>query len=571
MAQAEAKPYAEKITEEGYIWHMYSEDVTGQRMAVLEDPRTGSLVSTVVPNTKVRVAAHTAWLGARESRAPGLAYEIAQEMGQKGINPDQKLEETFTTYGHLSVGDMAKLPVWLDRVPMHLAAALFNITATNDGQEKSTRYQPQFKKAALHPIKNYLPKDLPEAEGEKLEGEYQSFGEQSLEYFAKNRELLTPAFRAFFKPDEGSKSQEAALNSRVLDSARFFLLFGQTTGMMMGNSAREWSRMISQLKASPVSYYGELATQLEHLLAPSKEEEKELGYLAGAPSLVRHAEADNTTNSNLEALYQYLQRHSFGDFIESNMTFRGFVEPSSHLIDKQYSAVEKMVAQYLLTLSPGLESDEALEWVTTLGSGRVAREISEIIFKGHSNYKELPPLARTTELTAIMKGSIGDDRDWNRHRALGRFMPLPLVYGLPWDLDTASKIVARGYNLPLYLTDIPEFSEQWDQFDNDLESYYKNLYRFMGEVAKKYGDSIDYGFVVNLLPLAHQMDLWMHGDPKSLHYMTYQRIRPGGHINYRMQAYDINRQLAATEPYLQGMALAEEPDPAGREEFFNRS
>ncbi len=86
-----------------------------------------------------------------------------------------------------------------------------------------------------------------------------------------------------------------------------------------------------------------------------------------------------------------------------------------------------------------------------------------------------------------------------------------------------------------------------------------------------YRDTIDYAFVLNLLPLAHQLDLWMHGDPKQAAYFTAQRSRPGGHINYRTLAYEANQLLAMNDSYLSGMRLPRKPDPSSREEFFDRS
>ncbi|MGZ3646627.1 MAG: hypothetical protein ACXVCM_22580, partial [Ktedonobacteraceae bacterium] len=74
-----------------------------------------------------------------------------------------------------------------------------------------------------------------------------------------------------------------------------------------------------------------------------------------------------------------------------------------------------------------------------------------------------------------------------------------------------------------------------------------------------------------LLPLAHRVDLWMHGDPKQAAYLTAQRSRPGGHINYRSLAYEANQLLAKSDPYLSGMQLSKKPDPSSREEFFDRS
>ena len=58
--------------------------------------------------------------------------------------------------------------------------------------------------------------------------------------------------------------------------------------MSFETSARDWSRILSELKASPLSYYHKVATQIERLLAPSREEEESLGYRAEAPGLIRH-------------------------------------------------------------------------------------------------------------------------------------------------------------------------------------------------------------------------------------------------------------------------------------------
>jgi hypothetical protein len=63
----------------------------------------------------------------------------------------------------------------------------------------------------------------------------------------------------------------------------------------------------------------------------------------------------------------------------------------------------------------------------------------------------------------------------------------------------------------------------------------------------------------------------MHGDPKQALYLTMQRSRPGGHINYRQIAYEANQLLAAYDPYLCALQLHNRPDPASRDEFFDRS
>lgn len=560
------KPERELLTLDGYRWFVYGEEATGLRLVCLEDIETGIVVSTPLANPDVRVAAHKAWSGARQSRAPGTPWEIRQEMGMKGVDPDAKLEETFRGYGHRSVGDMARIQVDFTRVPMHLPFVFFNLGDTNSGQEKSTRYQPKFDRGTLHSIRHYLPEAVPETEIVRLEEEYQRLGELSLALFAKYRDEITAGFQAFYKPDS---NQQGSLNSRVLDCVRYFLLFGQASGFAFETSARDWSRIISQLKASPVLVYGKVGKQIERLLVPTKDEEGYLGYRAEAPGLIRHTGADITTRENLFALRGFLgAKTGLLQAVQINRRFRGWVEQSVGLIADKYTEGEKIVAQYILTIWPGLDRKTLFEWVHAQNSG-VKAEISRIIFSGHNNYKEMPLLARVTGISLVFESFLGEDRDFNRHRAWGRFTPLPLVHGLPIDRDTVRQILARGFGLPLYLTCVPEFARLRERFRGGLLQYYADLYDFFRK-AERY-DFADYSFMVNLLPLAHQVDIWMHGDPKQVLYFTHQRTRPGGHINYRDLAWRANQLIADSDPYLCGMRLGERPNPASREEFFDRS
>jgi hypothetical protein len=569
-AKTEIRPEQELMMG-SYRWFTYSADVTGLRLVCLEDLTTGSVATTAVANPAKRTAAHKAWAGARQSRAAGMPWEILHEMGEKGVDPDQKLEEMFRAYGHASVGDMARLAVDLGKVPMHLCLALFNEGSLNSGQEKSTRYQSAFGRAVLHPMRLYLPENLPQEHVERLERDYQSFGVESLELFAKHKAALLSAFERYYRADTTKPDQKSALTSRVLDCVRYFLLFGQWSGMSFETSARDWSRIIAELKASPLSYYQRVAAQIEKLLAPTGEEEEALGYKAEAPGLIRHTVPSLTTNRNLHALKQFLEEQT--DLLQSvsiHSSFPKRVDQRVSLIEPMYTEGDRLAAAYALLLWPGLERKQLLNWIHALDS-ETKRAISTIIFSGHTNYCELPGFGRTTRMTLVMESFLGELRDLNRHRAWGRFFPLPLVFGERLAKETIEQIIARGFGLPLYLTDIPAFADHKTAFEQDFVSYYTKLQEFLEKVSATYRDTIDYAFVLNLLPLAHRIDLWMHGDPKQAAYFTAQRSRPGGHINYRTLAYEANQLLATSDPYLSGMRLPRKPDPASREEFFDRS
>ncbi|GAC1687656.1 MAG: hypothetical protein PVS3B1_27240 [Ktedonobacteraceae bacterium] len=582
MQQAQRDEKKEIVPEQeywvgAYRWFTYAPEVTGLRLICLEDVETGTVATTMVANDQRRTAAHRAWAGARQSRAAGMPWEILREMGEKGVDPDQKIDEMFRGYGHASVGDMARLAVDMGKIPMHLCLALFNLGALNSGQEKSTRYQPRFGKAVLHQLKNYLPAhpiqqtQLAQADIEALEEEYQSFGTLSLELFAKQREALTRAFAAYYQADMTQPGQKSALTSRVLDCVRYFLLFGQWSGMSFETSARDWSRILAELKASPIPYYHRVAEQIQKLLAPTREEEEILGYKAEAPGLIRHTDPLNTANTNLHELKQFIKGQT--DLLQRvtiQRTFRGLVGQRVHMLDARYTAGERLVAQYLLQLWPGLERVALLDWIHGQGD-EVKRTISALIFARHSNYSEMPGLARTTNMTLVVESFLGELRDFNRHRAWGRFVPLPLVFGEPLTQDGAQQLLARGFGLPLYLTEVAEFAAQKEEFERDLYAYYAKLRAFLDRVAGRYGATIDYTFMLNLLPLAHQVDIWLHGDPRQALYLTMQRVRPGGHINYRALAYEANQLLAGYDPYLAALRLSARPDATSRTEFFDRS
>ncbi|HEX3642642.1 MAG TPA: hypothetical protein VHV10_15240 [Ktedonobacteraceae bacterium] len=562
-------PIEQELIIGSYRWFTYAPEVTGLRLICLEDLDTGTVVTTTVADRRLRTAAHRAWAGARQSRSAGLPWEILSQMGEKGIDPDQKLEEMFRGYGHASVGDMARLSVDMGRIPMHLCLSLFQEGSINSGQEKSTRYQTTFGKALLHPIKYYLPTHLSKEEG--LEADYQSFGTLSRDFFAKHKAVLQEVFGQYYRVDSTDREQRSALTSRVLDCVRSFLLFGQWSGMSFETSARDWSRILSELKASPLSYYHKVAVQIERLLAPSREEEESLGYKAEAPGLIRHTSAQFTTNSNLQTLKQFLMEKT--DLLQHAPIQKGFpqlVEQRVELIPPEYTEGDRLVAASILLLWPGLDRAELLKWVQNRDV-ETKRTIGALLFSGHSNYCELPSYAHTTHMTLVIEGCLGELRDFNRHRAWGRFSPLPLVFGEPVTRDTVDQLLARGFSLPCYLTEIPEMASYKAAMEHDLLAYYASLQEFIAKVAAQYHDTIDYSFVLNLLPLAHRVDLWMHGDPKQALYLTKQRTRSGGHINYRVLAYEASQLLAMSDPYLSALQLESRPDPTSKEEFFDRS
>lgn len=570
MHLREISPEVTLKTKDNYFWFVYSEKVTGLRLVCLKDLQTKTILTTPLANQTKRVASHKAWAGARHSRAPGRPWEIMQQMGEKGVDPDKKLETTFKTYGHASVGDMASIQIDFVDIPMHLGFSLFNLSSINSGQEKSSRYQERFGDAVLHDISNYFSFSFSSGELIGLSKKYQEFGNLSLSLFAKHKEILTEAFTKHFKPKD--EKQKKSLESRVLDCVRFFLLIGQDTSLSFETSARDWVRIIANLKASPVFFYQKVGFQLERLLTPDVDEEKHLGYKAEAPSLIRFTEGLYSTNDNLKKLKRYIEiKTDLLSKVQVNREKPKYKPQRVDMIGSEFSASEKLVAQYLLTLWPSLEKKQLLKWVKTQRK-KTKNEIGKIIFKGHSHHRELSDLAATTDMTLIMDGFYGETlRDLNRHRAWGRFGSLPLVNGLPMGKKLLIQILSKGYGIPLYLTEVKSFRKQKQEFVHDLRMYYGKLSSFIGEIENEYKSVRDFSFLVNLIPMAHKCELWMHGNPKQAFYLTQLRTRYGGHINYRDLAYKANQLIANSDPYLSPMRLKNKPNPGSKREFFERS
>lgn len=569
LPQDKLIPSKEMVTNDGYRFFFFDETKTILPHACLENPANGVVVSTSLADPNKRIAAIKAWSGARHSREPGMSWDILHQMLlDSKLDADKKVSDFFYITRHASPADMAPIGVHLEKVPMHLCLAIFNNFSTNSGQEKSTRFQMEFDDAPLQGISSYLRDVNPEALRE-VEGEYQKFGKLASFFFTTYRDIIGARLRDRFRPTNAK--EEKALTARTLDTARVFLLFGQLTGQYVGEGARNWARLIGEMKASPVGFYRDVAGQLQRLLAPTPEEEDALGFKAEAPSLIRHAESADTANRNLASLKNYIAANTnLLREVTINRRFKGEVAQRVTLLPKKYTTAERVVAQYLLSLWPGLDRNGLLAWVNEQ-SEVTKMEISKIIFAGHSNHREPPSWTGTTDQTIIVDASLAEVRDLDRHRAWTRYIEIPAVFGLPMTKDTFVQILSKGYVLPAYLTEIEEFADLRKSIEDSLNIHYKGLYRLLGLIDRRFKGTADYSLMLNLLPFCHHVPLWMHGNPKQELYMPQQRLKPGGQINYRIAAWDTSQLVANSDPYLEGIRLGARPNPASREEFFDRS
>lgn len=550
----------DKIIEDGdFIWFVFGPEKTMVMEIGMVDTATGYIITAPVPDPNNRIASIMAWAGARHSRAPGQSWNIMHEMVEQNVDADGKLTTTFQTYGHSSVADMANIMLHLEGIPMHTAMSTFNNHALNGGQEKSTRYQPEFLETGnLHRLSEY---GIEDAIAEQL---YLEIAERQMRLSRQYYEKIAQYFTEIFEPKNGRERN--SLVARTLDTARLFMPMGLRTGMSINTSAREWSRHIADLKASPNPHYQRMALQIEAFLAPRPIIEEKLGFKAEAPGLIRHTEANSLPVSNMVKLKVYL----VSEFPELDRFFR---EQGNMLEGRKEQLVEDLsdssqenifIAQRINLLYPGIDLCYLVSWLENEDVSTV-KQMLEILLDGHDHHKQLYLFDDIGPNTYVLNAAISEVRDLNRHRASRRFIPLPLIQGTKTNFDTAISIVNRGYILPLYLTELEGMGEIREEIEQDVEEVFNDIRFLIEHIADLYGEDADFGFIYNLLPFCTKVPLVLHQGIRQNVYFPHLRNGLGGQVNYRQLAHEVGQH--AGEPFTPGEA----PNVRSRDEFFGRS
>jgi thymidylate synthase ThyX len=538
---------------------------TDIKIIVLTDTRTGFKVKTALVSDKKQIPSLVAFAGARYSRSSDSIETIFKEIKDAGSNAQEKLANIFRNYGHASVADMAQVFMYIEDVPQIIGARFFYETSLGGGQERSTRFQ-DFGSTGVKSLKNYVPALHQHGiEFEDLNKQFIELQNYSLTHYNKWVDRLTKDYTSVYQVDSENKRQVGALRARVFDTARSFLLSGvcNRTSLAWITSAREWGRIISQFKANDDWQLKALGEQMEVLLAPDPDFAQSIGYVPEVPDLVRYTSADETTSNSLSALKKFLKEEAF----EGIVHFRSrneLTDLSVALYDENYFSGLKVMLQNILSLYPNAEEDSVLQWLANLTDEK-KEKLSKLLMADFTHHKQMGAQYRVNTKSVLLNCSIAETRDLNRHRAWGRFIPL-----LAMQKDY-HKSLNEGYVLPAYLTDNLKLKNSRAEFEADLLGYYDKLQGFVDTVQqlKWFPQSI----ILELLPFAHNFRFWMHGSVKEASYMTRLRVRPGGHINYRILAHKIAQVIAESEPFLAGLDLGDtlDPNPSSSEEFLDRS
>jgi hypothetical protein len=542
----------------------------------LIDPYTGVEMLTRQPNPDdpYDTSSFPAWVATRHSRAPGPTLQIMREVKEAGVDADGKMR-SLLGIGHTAPADMARLQLYLDNIPVHLAHTLFHISLQHGGQEKSTRFQEDFVNKVLNSLRPYFPTEAPEEVMAEMESQYQQLGNYALASYTKLKDIVVDYFRDFYQIDTASQKQMNTLMSRSLDCARIFLLQGQTTGMSLEASAREFSRIIALLRAYPGDYYPRIAEQIERIFAPPEEVKSTLNYKGEAPGLIRHTEANRVNIDNALALETFLLSHT--DLLEKvpRITeFAGTRRQDVILLDESYHEMDRLIAQTILLSYPSMDPAKLLEWISSQSSepGEILEQIGSIIWNEIDEHNVLLAMGATGRTTAIFNSTLAVARDLTRHRDGARFEPNPAMHGMPMDYMRAMEVINLGYVPPIHVTELG-VTEAENFIADHMTEYYTRLTDFMEKVFKAFGNSIDSGFILNLLPLGHYQPIWMHLHPKQSSYLPARRVLPGGDNSYRVLAYEANQLLADTHPAMRATRFPEErrPNFRDRTEFLDRT
>ena len=541
-----------------FEYSISDESETGLTVLTLTDKKTGIVVNTIIPNSKNPVASIQSYVASRYSRSSDTVIELLSDLVTKKQDSVKIMGKIFRDYGHASVADMAGVFVYIENIPSLYATRFFMESSVGAGMERSTRYQDFGKNIQIAELCDYNI-ELNHERYEPLNTEFMNIQNLSLELYNKWYNVLYELYQDKYNIDVENKNERDALKARTFDSARSFLPWGSYNRTSLGylTSAREWSRLISLYKGEKDPILKQVGEMLELLLAPEKEIQDKLGFKAEVYDLIRYTQGVETTSNNLDSLRQWLDynEHLFGYYDFQHSQYLGVS------VIPNLSGVQKMILGYIYVLNP-FEVMHNLDEFVQFMSPKMTSEILKIISKNHTHHNQLPIMARTGDYMLHIDCPYSEVRDLNRHRSFGRYCPMVLSDSP--ECSTASK--KQTYILPDYIyylgediiaefkNDLKEYTSELTKLEHSFKNYPK-LHRLLKQV---------WLFAVN-------SPFVMMGGIKEIHYLTHQRVRPGGHINYRHLMRLIRDELVEHDESLIHIFPDSDVDTESIQQFKDRS
>lgn len=523
-------------------------EITGIRLFKLTDKNTGVIAHFVEFNQGFDIHAAIAFAGARTSRT-GKPFEVifaeiykASKEGR--YSAGDKLAGIFNGmfqgYGHASVADMAPVMIRIEGIPMLEALVLFNSESQGGGQELSTRYV-NFNDFDIAPLTKFVDvSEMTEEDYLTLESMWQGIQDYASKNYQRWNEIIAQRYKSFLTID-GDEPTASTLSARTFDISRLSLPVGSSTVVTMQASVRVIIDLIQQFREDGSYHSKALAEQLFTLLNLKEYQEGE-SIQANLGGLTKYSEGRFTIGNNLENLKEYLDtlsNPSIRDLLPVNQ------EPTGHhtevkRIDYDLKSPGVLISmQYILAIYPELDELEVIAYLESLPD-EAKSKIGSIIFQGHDHHNLMRNMGDVRGTLFAIETAIAYVRDFNRHRAMGRFIPLLENK----DFATA---LSSGFNLNYQMHNTEIFKDLSEAWAESFEEYYRRL-KEIYEYAVALGIE-DTSFLVNLLPLAHQTKFHMSGPLTQLLYLTSLRSAEGGDFAYRDIADKIRDGLS-DDPFL---------------------
>lgn len=480
---------------------------------------SGMSVSTKPMVWGAKSATLMAYTSARYSRSSdGIEY-IHDQVTRKATDTSARLSTIVGEYGHGSVAALAPITVYLENIPIYLAARIhYLLEPAYMSQEASTRYI-DFSKPSFHP--GFAdPKTV-----ELAIGNYKRLVEPTKKYLVEK-----------FNLNMENKAHRIALKARAFDCLRYLLPSSINTSMSLRTDARVLSSLISLLKDGYGIEY-ELGSMLYELMMGNAEL-SDLGYVPEIDSLIRHTEKDTNRYSSDIAILQEFK--SILNFSLSEELFGG-----SHSAAYEVKHDADIIKNYLSLLYPNQRFDIALPHL-------LADKVGQILYRFHSRHRMIGNKAQLGALMIDGKMDFGSWRDMNRHRSINKVVPF-LEYN-------ADQVVHPDFSICPYLDDSHPVGQRY------IDALYEHYAHLTRSVSLKYRR--------RNAPLAHNVRYRVSGSLDAFAYICELRSRGGGHIAYRQIANDWAEQLSKVSWMFHGVLknnLITPADPNSISEFLDRS
>jgi thymidylate synthase ThyX len=459
----------------------------------------------------------SAYALARYSRSPD---SIRASIDWVRTHDSQKfLESFYFQYGHASIADLGHTVTCFEGVS-ELAATEIENEPLWDGQAKSSRYQ-DFSRSGF-----ITPPELTEADART----YRAAGEALLSAYGKVNELAFGHLCDRYPQPEEMKPESYRRNiaARAFDVARYLLFWGVPTNVGQVSSIRTLEKQIRRWKASEYAEMRALGDELAQACAAPPDCVWDASAAAEplAPTLARHADADERLASSREALTLWARQ---------NLPAARGMEPGRVDLLKPSCIAADIAATllYPVTDRPFRELYElACDW-----SAAVRSEVIEAALGSGLRRGEFPMGFRGGLYAYDFVIDIGAYRDLHRHRRCQQFRQ--------------AYVGNLGFDTPAIMSD----AGATPIYDAAINAALAAMRRLPAPGAEY------------LLPFGSRSRFLFKMDFAEAEYISRLRSGVKGHFSYREIAWEMKRKMEELEPELGRLIEATPPwmeDPLKR-------